>query len=128
MIPTIVASLTTGSILMISTLTSAIALSTASVIQVAGIQNSQMPQALITITLLVGTIMFVMGLLRHSGNLLMLAGVEPNVVQVLTKAGLNDQIGKENIFETRSVLEASLHDALDAAEVWLRNQRKDGKP
>jgi hypothetical protein len=69
MIPTIVASLTTGSILMISTLTSAIALSTASVIQVAGIQNSQMPQALFTITLLVGAIMFVMGLLRHSGNL-----------------------------------------------------------
>jgi SulP family sulfate permease len=64
MIATIVASLTTGSILMISTLTSAIALSTASVIQVAGIQNSQMPQALFTITLLVGAVMFVMGLLR----------------------------------------------------------------
>jgi SulP family sulfate permease len=64
MIPTIVASLTTGSILMISTLTSAIALSTASVIQVTGIQSSQMPQALFTITLLVGAVMFVMGLLR----------------------------------------------------------------
>ena len=64
MISTIVASLTTGSILMISTLTSAIALSTASVIQVAGIQHSQMPQALFTITLLIGAIMFVMGLLR----------------------------------------------------------------
>jgi SulP family sulfate permease len=45
MITTIVASLTTGSVLMISTLTSAIALSTASVIQVAGIQHSQMPQS-----------------------------------------------------------------------------------
>ncbi len=64
MMATIVASLTTGSILMISTLTSAIALSTASVIQVAGIQHSQMPQALFTITLLVGADMFVMGLLR----------------------------------------------------------------
>jgi SulP family sulfate permease len=64
MISTIVASLTTGSILMISTLTSAIALSTASVIQVAGIQHSQMPQALFTVTLLVGAVMFVMGLLR----------------------------------------------------------------
>ena len=49
MIGTIVASLTTGSILMLSTLTSAIALSTASVIQVAGIQHSQMPQALFTV-------------------------------------------------------------------------------
>jgi SulP family sulfate permease len=45
MITTIVASLTTGSVLMISTLTSAIALMTASVIQVAGIQHSQMPQS-----------------------------------------------------------------------------------
>ena len=45
MITTIVASLTTGSVLMISTLTSAIALSTASVIQVAGIQHGQMPQS-----------------------------------------------------------------------------------
>ena len=64
MIATVVASLTTGSMLMISTLTSAIALSTASVIQVAGIQSSQMPQALFTITFLVGAVMFVMGLLR----------------------------------------------------------------
>jgi SulP family sulfate permease len=64
MIKTIVASLTTGSVLMISTLTSAIALSTASFIQVAGIQHSQMPQALFTITFLVGAVMFVMGLLR----------------------------------------------------------------
>lgn len=64
MISTIVASLTTGSILMISTLTSAIALSTASVIQVAGIQHGQIPQALFTITFLVGAVMFVMGLLR----------------------------------------------------------------
>lgn len=64
MIATVVAALSTGSILMISTLTSAIALSTGSVIQVAGIQDSQMPQALFTITFLVGAIMFAMGLLR----------------------------------------------------------------
>ena len=64
MVSTVAASLTTGSMLMISTLTSAIALSTASVIQVAGIQQSQMPQALFTVTLLVGAIMFLMGLLR----------------------------------------------------------------
>jgi SulP family sulfate permease len=61
---TIVSSFTTGTILMISTLTSAIALSTASVMNVAGIQDSQMPQALFTITFLVGAIMFAMGLLR----------------------------------------------------------------
>ena len=48
-------------ILMMSTLTSAIALSTGSVLQNAGIEGSEMPQALFTITFLVGTIMFVLG-------------------------------------------------------------------
>lgn len=61
---TIAASLSTGSILMISTLTSAIALSTASVLQTANIQDSQMPTALFTVTFLVGATMFLMGLLR----------------------------------------------------------------
>jgi SulP family sulfate permease len=60
----IVASLTTGTILMMSTLTSAIALATGSVIMTAGIQSSQMPTALFTITLLVGIYMFVLGLAR----------------------------------------------------------------
>jgi len=60
----IVASLTTGTILMMSTLTSAIALATGSVIMTAGIQSSQMPTALFTITLLVGVYMFVLGLAR----------------------------------------------------------------
>ena len=60
----IVSSMTTGTILMMSTLTSAIALATGSVMQTAGIQDSQMPQALFTITFLVGVIMFVLGILR----------------------------------------------------------------
>ncbi len=60
----IVSSMTTGTILMMSTLTSAIALATGSVMQSAGIQDSQMPQALFTITFLVGVIMFVLGILR----------------------------------------------------------------
>lgn len=64
MVATIVAAMTTGTILMISTLTSAIALSTASVLQVAGITDSQMPAALFTITFLVGVTMFVLGLAR----------------------------------------------------------------
>jgi len=60
----IVSSLSTGTILMMSTLTSAIALATASVLQNANIQDSQMPQALFTITFLVGAIMFLLGILR----------------------------------------------------------------
>ena len=64
MVPTILASLTTGTILLVSTLTSAIAICTGSVIQQAGIDVSSNPSALFTITFLVGAIMFLMGLLR----------------------------------------------------------------
>ena len=53
----IVSSFSTGTILMMSMPTSAIALATGSVLQNAGIQSSQMPQALFTI-------MFVLGILR----------------------------------------------------------------
>jgi sulfate permease, SulP family len=63
-VATIVASLSTGTVLMISTLTSAIALTTASVITKANIQSSQMPQALFTVTFLTGAIMFLLGLAR----------------------------------------------------------------
>ncbi|MFN8469528.1 MAG: SulP family inorganic anion transporter [Caldilineaceae bacterium] len=61
---TLVAALSTGTLLMISTITSAIALTTGSVLQAAGIQSSQMPQALFTLTFLAGAIMLVLGLLR----------------------------------------------------------------
>ncbi|QDP96795.1 SulP family inorganic anion transporter [Microlunatus elymi] len=64
LVATLVASLSTGTVLMVSTLTSAIALSTGSVLQVAGIDKGDMPGALFTITLLTGAIMFVLGLLR----------------------------------------------------------------
>jgi sulfate permease, SulP family len=63
-VATIVASLSTGTVLMMSTLTSAIALATGSVLQNGGIQSSQMPGALFTITFLVGAIMFLLGLAR----------------------------------------------------------------
>ncbi len=60
----IVSSLTTGTILMMSTLTSAIALATGSVLQTAGIQDSQLPGALFTITFITGAVMFVLGIAR----------------------------------------------------------------
>jgi SulP family sulfate permease len=60
----IVSSLTTGTILMMSTLTSAIALATGSVLQTAGIQDSQLPGALFTITFITGAVMFLLGLFR----------------------------------------------------------------
>ncbi|MCA9874746.1 MAG: SulP family inorganic anion transporter [Anaerolineales bacterium] len=63
-VPVFVAALGTGTLLMISTLTSSIALATGSVLQVAGIGSSQIPQALFTITFLVGVIMLVLGIAR----------------------------------------------------------------
>jgi SulP family sulfate permease len=63
-VATLVAALSTGTVLMISTITSAIALTTGSVLQVAGIQSSQIPQALATLTLLAGAVMFLLGLAR----------------------------------------------------------------
>ncbi len=65
-VATMVSSLSTGTILMMSTLTSAIALTTGSVLQNAGIDSnsSLMPQALFTVTFLTGAIMFVLGILR----------------------------------------------------------------
>ena len=64
MVTTIVASLTTGTILMISTLTSAIALATASVIDSRPAWTGSDVAALFTITFMVGVTMFVLGLLR----------------------------------------------------------------
>jgi sulfate permease, SulP family len=63
-IATIVSSLSTGTVLMMSTLTSAIALTTGSVLAKAGIQDSQLPAALFTVTFLTGAIMFLLGIAR----------------------------------------------------------------
>jgi SulP family sulfate permease len=63
MVSTIAAAMTTGTILMISTLTSAIALATASVISEAGLTGDNVT-ALFTITFLVGATMFILGILR----------------------------------------------------------------
>ncbi|MBT0995552.1 STAS domain-containing protein [Cellulomonas sp. DKR-3] len=64
LVATLFAALSTGSVLMISTLTSAIALSTGSVMVAAGIGDEDLPNALFTITLLTGVVMLVLGLLR----------------------------------------------------------------
>ena len=63
-VTTLVAALSTGTVLMISTITSAIALTTGSILQGTGLINTQMPQALFTLTFMAGAIMFLLGLLR----------------------------------------------------------------
>jgi SulP family sulfate permease len=64
MVPVAVAAATTGSLLMMSTLTSAIALTMAGILDQAGYGADQVPQAVVTMTLLAGLIMAALGLLR----------------------------------------------------------------
>ena len=45
--------------------------------------------------------------LREGGNLLMLAGVQSNLIEELDKVGLSDAIGRENIFEAQTGLGAA---------------------
>jgi sulfate permease, SulP family len=67
MVATLVASLTTGTILMISTLTSAIALTVGSILEDSGLGGDALPGALFTITLVTGAVMLLMGLLKMGG-------------------------------------------------------------
>lgn len=64
MVPVAVAAATTGSVLMMSTLTSAIALTTGGVLEGAGIASGQTAQAVFTLTLLVGLAMALLGVLK----------------------------------------------------------------
>lgn len=57
--------------------------------------------------------------LRDGGNLLMLAGIAPELKEELTKAKVLEQIGEENIFETQPGLGAAEDEALEAAQKWL---------
>jgi hypothetical protein len=45
------------------------------------------------------------------------------VVQELARAGLLDLVGRQNVFASESVLQASLNEALDAAEEWLKKKK-----
>jgi sulfate permease, SulP family len=62
-IPTMVGAMTTGTVLMLTTLTSAIALSSSSALEQAGLEPTN-ASAIFTLTVLVGIIMALVGLLR----------------------------------------------------------------
>ena len=64
MVPVAVAAATTGSVLMMSTLTSAIALTMGGVLDEAGLQGAQVGQAVVTMTVLAGLFMVVLGALK----------------------------------------------------------------
>jgi len=62
MVPVAVAAATVGSVLMMSTLTSAIALTMGGILDQVGYSTDQIPQAVVTMSLLAGAIMFLLGL------------------------------------------------------------------
>jgi heat shock protein HslJ len=60
--------------------------------------------------------------LRDGGNLLLLAGIQPNLIEELEKAKVMDAIGRENVFEAQTGLGAAEDAALEAAQRWLSDQ------
>ena len=64
MVPVAVAAAATGSVLMMSTLTSAIALTTGGILDGTGYSSEQIPQAVFTLSLLAGAMMVALGVLR----------------------------------------------------------------
>ena len=64
MVPVAVAATATGSVLLMSTLTSAIALTTGGILDGSGYTGSQIPQAVFTMTLLAGLMMVLLGVLK----------------------------------------------------------------
>jgi sulfate permease, SulP family len=64
MVPVAVAAAFTGSVLLMSTLTSAIALTMDGILDEAGYAAAQVPQAVVTMALLAGLLMVVLGVLK----------------------------------------------------------------
>jgi sulfate permease, SulP family len=64
MVPVALAATATGSVLLMSTLTSAIALTMGGILDSTGYTGDQIPQAVFTMSLLAGVLMFVLGVLK----------------------------------------------------------------
>jgi len=60
--------------------------------------------------------------LKEAGNLLMLTGVQPHVIDILKRSGIMDIIGEENVFPAQPGYGASDDAALEAAEAWIAKQ------
>ena len=61
--------------------------------------------------------------LQADGNLLMLAGISPDLKTLLEHTGAIDIVGRENVFLAQPGLGASLDAAREAAEKWLSTQK-----
>jgi SulP family sulfate permease len=61
--------------------------------------------------------------LKKGGNILMLADVDPKVIEVLKKTGTLELVGEENIFPATSHVLDSENAAWEAARVWLEKYK-----
>jgi len=64
------------------------------------------------------------GSLQENGSLLILAGVNPKVLDTFKKSGALDVIGPENVFPATAQILVSLNMAWEAAEQWLKESQK----
>jgi SulP family sulfate permease len=65
------------------------------------------------------------GLLRQRESKLMLAGVDPYVLDQIERTGSIKLIGRENIFLADDRIGQALRDAIDAADLWIATQPAD---
>ena len=64
--------------------------------------------------------------LHGQASKLMLAGVEPSVLNPMERTGILRVIGRENVFPASEGVGEALLQAVEAAEQWIARQREDG--
>ena len=118
-VSTIVGSAFARTVLMVTTLTSAIALSSASVLAGAGLDPHD-PGAIATLTLLVGLVMLALGLLRLGS---VMQFVSKAVMTGFTTGIAPDLPGRENILTADDEIFSSTRDAIDRGQAWVDDHR-----
>lgn len=122
-----IAALTTSSVFMAVTTTSAMALATGSALAEVPAAD-QATRAVVILSLrphhdvgstLLGVLTRYARLLPQNGGQLMLAGVGENVLQQMERTEMFDVIGAENVFPATPRLGESVNNALTAARAWL---------
>jgi MFS superfamily sulfate permease-like transporter len=66
--------------------------------------------------------------LKTQGSLLMLADVNPGVLEVLKKSGALDVIGEQNVFPATARVLAAENTAWEAAQKWLQQWQAAARP
>jgi SulP family sulfate permease len=61
--------------------------------------------------------------MKKTGNLVMIAGVEPRIMKVLRKAGIMELLGEDHIFPAKPQRQAALDEAAAAGEKWIAEQK-----